>query len=199
MKKIFLTLSLLFISYFSSLAQNKSIADAYFDFTVIRSAKGNAESVETSLALLKRSSELTPKQITNIEYHIGRMYEEMGNVDSAIPHYENSLKGEPDYFVIHRALGFIYLSKTKPFVAQMNEANKSKDAIANAKAFVLYKEMVQKAIPYLEKYQACEPDDETLTIITNLYKSIKDTQSVTTLETRLKPLAAKCVSLLDDE
>lgn len=199
MKKIYLVFSLLFVSYFSLFAQNKSVADAYLDFKLNRSGKGNAKSVESSLALLKRSSELTPKQITNIEYYIGRMYEEMGDVDNAIPHYENSLKGEPDYFVLHRALGFIYLSKTRPFVAQMNEASKSKDAAANAKAFALYKAMVQKAIPYLEKYQACEPDDETLTIITNLYKSIKDTQSITTLETRLKPLAVKCVSLLDDE
>jgi tetratricopeptide (TPR) repeat protein len=199
MNKVHLVFCLLFISYFSSFAQSKSIKDAYFDFTVNRSEKGNAKSVETSLALLKRSSELTPKQITNVEYHIGRMYEEMGDVENAIPHYENSLKGEPNYFVIHRALGFIYLAKTKPFVAQMNEASKSKDATANAKAFAQYKVLVQKAIPYLEKYQACEPDDETLTIITNLYKSINDMQSIVTLEARLKPLAAKCVSLLEDE
>ena len=149
--------------------------------------------------MLKRSSELTPKQLANVEYHLGRMYEEMGTVDSAIIHYENSLKGEPDYSVIHRALGFIYLAKTRPFVTQMNEASKAKDPAANSKALGQYKAMVQKAIPYLEKYHACEPDDETLTTITNLYKSLKDNQSIATLETRLKTLGVKCVSLLEDE
>lgn len=199
MKRKLLLVSILTLSCLATLAQNNNIADAYLNYKVSRNVKGNAKTIETTLELLKRSSELTPKQLANVEYHLGRMYEEMGTVDSAIIHYENSLKGEPDYSVIHRALGFIYLAKTRPFVTQMNEASKAKDPAANSKALGQYKAMVQKAIPYLEKYHACEPDDETLTTITNLYKSLKDNQSIATLETRLKTLGVKCVSLLEDE
>lgn len=177
----------------------KSVKDSYHDFTVYRTTRGDADVIAKTKTLLEQQADLTPKQVTNVHYHLGRMYEETGDIENALVHYKISLKGEPNYAVIHRALGFIYLGKTKPFVKQMNEATASKNAVANAKAFAQYKAMVQKALPHLEKYQACEPDDETLTIITNLYKSIKDQQSITTLHNRLKPLAENCVSLLEDE
>lgn len=192
----FLTLAFVFTSTF---AQDKSAQDAYFDYKVSRNVKGDEKSITKVLTLLKTESQLSVKQVANASYHLGRMYEEFGKPDSAIIFYEKSLKGEPNYSVIHRALGFIYLAKTKPIIAAMNEANKAKDVTGNTKAFAKYKEMVIKALPYLEKYQACEPDEETLATITNLYKSIKDTQSLATLETRLKPLATNCVSLLEDE
>jgi len=197
-RKLFL-ITILSLTYFISFAQEDNIDDAYLNYKVSRNVKGNTKSIEKLSALLKRSSELSVKQVANVEYHLGRMYEEIGTADSAIVHYENSLKGEPNYSVLHRALGFIYLAKTKPAVAKMNEASKTKDAAANAKAFGEYKALVKKAIPYLEKYQACEPDDETLTTINNLYKSIKDSESLKTLDARLKANADKCVSLLADE
>lgn len=67
------------------------------------------------------------------------------------------------------------------------------------KAFEIYKQWVLKALPHLEKYQACAPDNETLTHIIHLYKSIKDIDALATLDTRLKTLGAKCVDLLDDK
>lgn len=183
---------------FVVLAQ-KSAQDSYHDFTVYRTTKGNEADITKTKALLTLQGQLTAKQLTNVQYHLGRMYEEIGEAESAIPYYEKSLKGEPNYFVIHRALGFIYLNKTKPFVKQMNDASAAKNVTANATSFTQYKAMVQKALPYLEKYQACEPDDDTLNIITNLYKSIKEPQAIAALPDRLKPLSEKCVSLLDDE
>ena len=197
-RKLFL-ITILCLTYFISFAQGDNIDDAYLNYKVSRNVKGNTKSIENLSALLKRSSELSVKQVANVEYHLGRMYEEMGTVDSAIVHYENSLKGEPNYSVIHRALGFIYLAKTKPAVTKMNEASKAKDATSNAKAFAEYKLLVKKAIPYLEKYQACEPDEQTLATINNLYKSIKDLESPKTLDARLKANAVNCVSLLEDE
>lgn len=191
-------LSLTFIS-FSSFSQTNIAQEAYFAYKVSRNVKGNEQSIASTKMLLKMASQLTDKQVTNASYHLGRMYEEFGMPDSAIVYYEKSLKGEPNYSVIHRALGFIYLDKTKPIISAMNEANKTKDVAGNAKAFANYTAMVKKALPYLEKYQACESDDETLVAIINLYKSIKDTQSLTTLDDRLKTMSANCVSLLEDE
>ena len=199
MTKSFFNILLLFFVSTAVFSQNKIAQEAYFDFKVSRNVKGSDQSISKTSMLLKMEKELTLKQVTNISYHLGRMYEEFGLPDSAIVYYEKSLKGEPNYSVIHRALGFIYLTKTKPIIAAMNEANKTKDVAGNAKAFAQYKALVQKALPYLEKYQACEPDDETLNTISNLYKSIKDTQSLASLEGRLKTLAGNCVSLLEDE
>jgi len=198
MKKNFLMLGMLIVAAFTANAQ-KSVTDNYQDFTVYRTTKGNEVSIKKISILLSQKADLTVKQIANAEYHLGRMYEEVGNPDSALIHYTESIKGEPNYSVVHRAMGFIYLNKTKAFVKQMNEASAAKNVIANANAFDQYKAVVQKALPHLEKYQACEPDEQTLTIISNLYKSIKEQQAIITLPDRLKPLSQTCISLLEDE
>lgn len=198
MKKITLILFLVFGTCLVLYAQ-KSAQDNYFDFTVYRTTRGDEVCISKAKALLEQKDQLTAKQILNVHYHLGRMYEEVGDVENALVQYAESVKGEPNYSVSRRALGFIYLSKTKPFVKQMNEATAAKNADANSKAFENYKAMVMLALPHLEKYQACENDEETLTIISNLYKSIKQPQSITTLHDRLKSLAQNCVSLLEDE
>jgi len=177
----------------------QSIRDEYHAFTVYRTTKGNGDDIKKINALLSRKNELSVKQVANAEYHLGRMYEEIGDDNNALAHYNESLKREPNYTVIHRAVGFIYLNKTKPFVKQMNEASSAKNATANAKAFDSYKLMVKKALPHLEKYQACEPDEQTLAIILNLYKSIKEPQTAEAITNRIKPLGKTCVTLLDDE
>ena len=177
----------------------KSVQDSYHDFTVYRTTKGNETNISKAKTLLAFQEQLTTKQKTNVLYHLGRMYEEVGSPENAIPYYEKSLVGEPNYFVTHRALGFIYLNQSRADVKLMNEAVAAKNVIANEKAFTQYKLKVQKALVHLEKYQACEPDDNTLMIISNLYKSIKMPQAITSLPTRLKPLSENCVSLLDDE
>lgn len=198
-KKHLLIYALLFLG-FHAVAQTKTVHEGYEAFKQYRNTNADQPKLLLKmLTLLADSNQLSVKQITNVQYHIGRIYEEMEQPDDAIGYYEKSLKREPDYEVVHRALGFIYLAKTKPFVEQMNLANKNKDAVANAKAYNSYKKVIQKAIPYLEKYQACSPDEETLAIIGNLYKSIKDTQAMLTLPERLKTLSLKCVTLLDDE
>jgi len=198
MKKNILTLCFLAGSYFAVCAQ-KSVQDAYRNFTYYRTGRGDEEKIKKVKILLQDKNQLTAKQLTNAEYYLGRMYEEVGNPDSALVHYIESIKLEPNYSVINRAMGFIYLDKTKPAIKKMNEASAAKNVIANSKAFEKYKAMVKKALPHLEKYQACEPDDETLAIITNLYKSIKEQSAIATLPKRLQNMAGNCVSLLDDE
>lgn len=197
MRKEMLTLCVLLGTAFVVNAQNAN--QGYHDFTVYRTTKGSAASIAKMKILLQQQDQLSPKQVTNVQYHLGRMHEEIGDAENALLYYEQSLKGEANYTVLRRALGFIYLSKTKPFVKQMNEANAAQNATANASAFSKYKEMVLKALPHLEKYQACEPDEDTLNIITNLYKSIKDQQSIASLPNRLKTMEGNCVTLLDDE
>ena len=199
MKKQIISIILCLFSI-CSFAQTKSIKDLYDSFKEYRTYnEDKAGQIAKTLTLLGRSAELTPKQVINVNYHLGRLYEEVNEVDKAIPYYEKSLAGEPNYEVIHRALGFIYLAKSTAAVEKINLAKKNSDVEGSKNALAEYKEIIQKAIPHLEKYQACDPDDETLTIITNLYKSLKDTKSIETLPTRLKELSAKCVTLLDDE
>lgn len=197
--KILLLVALILVTSATYAQKKEKIDDAYFEYKKTRNVKGNAESILAMQTLLERANELTLKQNANVSYHLGRMYEEMVLPDSAIQHYQNSLLGEPDYVVIHRAIGFIFLSQTKPFITQMNEAIKQKDASANAKALTQYKALIKKALHHLEKYQACENDAETLVMIKNLYKSVKDDEGLKTLDHRLKDLSVKCITLLEDE
>lgn len=199
MKKQIISISLCLLSI-CSFAQSKSVKELYDDFKEYRTInEGRPGHIAKTLALLKFSDQLTLKQITSINYNLGRMYEDVEEPENAIPYYEKSLEGEPDYEVIHRALGFIYLAKSTAAVNKINDAKAKTDIEASNKAFAEYKEIILKAIPHLEKYQACDPDDETKEIIINLYKSLKDTKSIETLDARLKELGKKCVTLLDDE
>jgi hypothetical protein len=82
----------------------QSIQEEYHAFTVYRTTKGNEADIKKINALLNRKNELNVKQVANVEYHLGRMYEEVGDNNNAVAHYNESLKAEPNYTVIHRAL-----------------------------------------------------------------------------------------------
>ena len=198
MKKNILMLCLL-LCCSAIVYSQKSAKESYHDFTVYRTTKGSEENIAKIKVLLTQKDNLTEKQVANAQYHLGRMFEEIGDVENALVYYKEALKGEPNYSVMHRAMGFIYLNKTKPFVKQMNEATASKNVMANSAAFEKYKAMVKNALPHLEKYQACEPDEETLSIINNLYKSIKEIPAASVLSSRLQSMSVNCVSLLEDE
>ena len=188
----------LLISFSKGYSQ-QSIADLYRSYTVIRTANDNKlAAINIALDLLKRSSELTNTQIANLNFNLGRLYEETKQVELATPYYEESLKLAPDYYVTHRALGNIYLKKSFPIAQKMNDAGKAQQTDVYAKLFAEYKKMISKVIPHLEKAQACDPDEQTLQQLKNLYKNIKDATAFSTLDERLKKLAVTCVDLLED-
>ncbi len=199
MKKLIITLSICLLAM-STFSQSKTAKELYDSFKIYRTNNDDKPNqIVNTLVLLKLSDQLTAKQVTNVNYNLGRLYEEIEQPDNAIPYYEQSLIGEPNYEVIHRALGFIYLAKSGVAAAKINEAKAKSDVEGSKNAFAAYKGYILKAIPHLEKYQACDPDEETLNIIINLYKSLKDSKSVETLNARLKEMSGKCVNLLEDE
>lgn len=177
----------------------KPISELYTSYTIIRTTEtSKPAAIEIALSLLQRSTELTNTQIANVNFHLGRLYEEVLEEDKAIPYYEASLKLAPDYYVTHRALANIYLKQSTPIVQKMNEAGKAQQTAVYGQLFATYKKLILKALPHFEKAQACDADEQTLQQITNLYKNIKDTTSMATLPTRLKSMAVTCVDLLDD-
>ncbi|MDQ7947839.1 MAG: hypothetical protein REI78_12325 [Pedobacter sp.] len=180
----------------SSSAQD---GNTYEDFKMYRNtAEDKPEAIGKMKVLLADSAHLKPKQVTNISYHIGRLFEELELPDSAEIYYVKALAGEPNYEVIHRALGFIYLERTKVVTAEMG-AIADRDTEKRARVYAKYKSLVLKALPHFEKYQACDPDEDTLAIIMSLHKSIKTGETDASVAERLKKLAVNCVTLLDDE
>lgn len=200
MKKTYLLSLLLFITITSVFAQAKSIEDLYWDYTMARMEQPKrAEAIDLSLALLNRKSELKAKQIANLTYHLGRLYEESNQMDKAIPYYETSIKLTPGYYVPYLALGSFYAKDCKEMVIKMNQAAESKDNILHGKILKEYKKLAFKTVTYLEKSYACDPDETTKGMITYLYQTSKNPDALKTFDGRIKKLSEGCVTLLDDE
>lgn len=133
--------------------------------------------------LLPNVEKLPAKTRTNFLYSFGKQYEDRKEFDKALPLYEKVAAAEPDYYVVHLALGHIYLRKAKEL--------QTKDKAA-------YTAMVNKIIPHFEKVQACDPYDENLALIKQLYHSINNDAGFGKLNDRLKLLKAKCIDILQD-
>jgi len=198
MKKVLIIAFLMLTALQSAISQTKKIEDLYLDYTQVRNSPNRKAAKEKALALLDRKTELNAKQLANVNFHLAGLYEENKEPELAIPHYEQVIKLVPGYYVAHRAMGFINLKKCDVLGRKVSAAAQAKNAALHAESFKGYKKQVLLTLPYLEKSQACDPDDNTLNIITNLYKSIKDTQSLASLDNRLKELAKDNVSLLDE-
>ena len=74
----------------------------------------------------------------------------------------------------------------------------TKDKKANDLLMQDYKKAVLKALPHLEKAQACDPSDETLTMIQQLYRNMKDDAGLKSLKARLTTLSKNCQDLLTE-
>jgi len=89
------------------------------------------------------------------------------------------------------------LRKLKRFEGKLNAT--ANDKALNEQLAIAYTAAVKKALPHLEKAQACDPSDETLAIIKTLYKNIKDSQGLSSLDSRLKELSKNCIDILNDK
>jgi tetratricopeptide (TPR) repeat protein len=198
-KKILLAIFLM-VAFKGLKAQNQNIKDLYFDYLQVRmEVLKSDDAISKAEELLKRSSELNAKQIANVNYHLGRLYEAEEQMEKAIPYYETSIKLTPGYYVPYRALGFYYFSKAQDLYQIAYRIDKLKQKEAYTKAFADFKLMATKSVQYLEKAQACDADDETLSMIEDLYKQLKEEKSLSDLKARLAKLSVGCITLLDDE
>ncbi|MBC6109146.1 tetratricopeptide repeat protein [Pedobacter fastidiosus] len=199
MKNILLTTFFALLITQITYAQKQDIKDLYFDYLQVRmDADEKPEAKVKAIALLQRSSELTKTQLGNVTYHLGRLYEEDGEIEKAVPYYEESIKITPGYYVPYRALGFMYYKKCVALNQKLSGIDKAKDSDGYKKALDELKKSSLKTAKYLEKSQACDPDDETLAMIKNLYKNMKDDKALATISDRLKALSSDCVTLLED-
>jgi tetratricopeptide (TPR) repeat protein len=123
------------------------------------------------------------------------MYEDNKQLDKAQPYYERVAAAVPDYYVVHRALGYLYLEDAKHLERAMNAAP---DKATRETLMEAYEKAVRKALPHLEKAQACDPSDETLALIKMLYRNIKDNAGVASLNTSLKEMSQHCIDILQD-
>lgn len=180
------------IGFLTAKAQSAdSIYNRYLDFNLARFQGQQDKAFELGQDLVPLADKLPEKARISFYFSIGKMYEDDNQPDKAQPFYEKVAAAVPDYYVVHRALGYLYLDKAKAIEEKVSLG--ATDSLKTA-----YVKMVQKALPHLEKAQACDPSDETLAIIKSLYQKINDSQDLATLDDRLKALHSKCLDILSD-
>jgi tetratricopeptide (TPR) repeat protein len=192
--------SLLLISVLFLLTAKAQSADSvynqYLDFNLARFQGQHDKAFVLGENLIPLADKLPEKARISFTFAMGKMYEDDDQPDKALPFYEKVAAAVPDYYVVHRALGYLYLDKARVIEDQKKSATNDKAHVDSLTA--VYVKLVQKALPHLEKAQACDPSDDTLEIIKTLYKKINDSQGLATLDDRLKQLAKSCIDVLND-
>ena len=197
LKKILVLLFAIFTIATAKAQTAEEVYNRYLDFNLIRLEGPASKVLEAGEALLPDTAKLTPKARISFYNSMGKAYEDDNQSVRALEFYKRVAIAVPNYYVVQRALGYIYAKQAEEFVGRLNET--ASNPVENKKVMAQYTAAAKKALPYLEKAQACDPDDDTLSRINVLLKNIKDTQGLATLKTRLAALSKNCVDLLEDK
>ena len=194
-KRTLLSISLVLIAITSNAQNSRPVYELYLDFN--EHLLGNqTKALEVAQHIISSPEKLPEKQQTNFYYKLASIYENTNQDEKAIAFYSKVILAEPEFYVPHRALGYLYLKEANPVVNKINSAKGNKEAYT--KYLDQYKAIIKKAIPHLEKATACDPNEETLNLVKSLYQRINDASSVSTLDARLKRMGENCITILTD-
>lgn len=196
LKTIFVFLFSIFTAFAANAQSADSVYNRYLDFNLARFQGEQDKVLDLGGQLIPVADKLPEKARINFYFSIGKMYEDNDEPAKAKPYYEKVAAAVPDYYVVHRALGYLYLQDVKDVESRLNAS--SDDKARHDQLIIAYTNEVRKALPHLEKAQACDPSDETLAIIKSLYQKINDTQGLNSLDSRLKELGKNCIDILTD-
>ncbi|MCC8425697.1 hypothetical protein [Mucilaginibacter sp. UR6-11] len=186
---------LLFILCLTGIAKAQTadaVYDQYLDFNLKRLEGNTAAALALGENILPNVGKLAGKSQISFYNSLAKLYDDDNQSVEAIPLYEKVAAAQPDYYVVHRALGYLYLKPTDELYAKLQLSPGDKEIEMQ------YKTAVTKALPHLEKAQACDPSDETLALIKTLYTNLKDKKALDTLTGRLALLAEKCIDILTE-
>ncbi|MDB5000796.1 MAG: hypothetical protein JWR76_1873 [Mucilaginibacter sp.] len=197
LKKVILLLIIAFAVTTTKAQTADEVYNSYLDFNLARLEGRTENALELGEQLMPNADKLTDKARISFYYSLGNLYENDSQSAKALPLYEKVAAAVPDYYVVQRALGYMYMKQVQDIATKLNAAKT--DAAENKRLTDLYATAVKKVLPHLEKAQACDPDNDTLSLIKTLYKNIKDDKGLSTLNSRLATLAKNCVDLLSDK
>ena len=196
LKKVILTLVAVFTGLPVFAQSADSVYNKYVDFNLARFQGDQDKIMELGENLIPVAGKLPEKMRINFYFSIGKMYEDNNEPKKAEPYYEKVAAAVPNYYVVHRALGYLYLDNIKAFEGEI-EASQD-DKTMKEQLITACNNAIKKALPHLEKAQACDPSDETLDIIKSLYKKLNDASGLATLDKRLKEMRENCIDILSD-
>ena len=189
--KLFIFLSLVFLHQIS-FAQD--VSEQYLIFNDSLKTGGEKAVIALGEKLIPEISKFSKAKQAKFYYKMGFMHENIKDPDQALKYYLKSLEFEPNYEVIHLALGYIYLSQANLLVSKINASKGNK--VLYDKYIVKYKAILRKSLPYFEKAMACDPNDQVMQTITKTYELLKDRTALVTLNSRLDELKKQCVDIL---
>jgi tetratricopeptide (TPR) repeat protein len=187
LKKILLIAFLIIVGKISHAQTADEVYEKYTDFNlaILQNERDNA--LDLGQQILPDSSKLSPKVRVSFYNGLAKLYEDDNQSVKAIEYYNRVAAAQPDYYVAHRALGYLYIKDI---------SGKPAGQVVVDAAYIAN---VKKALPHLEKAQACDPDDQTLSLIKILYRNIKDEKSLNSLPERLNQLKKNCIDILDTQ
>jgi tetratricopeptide (TPR) repeat protein len=174
----------------------ETIYNKYTDFNLSRLQGETGKSLTMGQEIMANADKLPEKSRISFYNSMAKLYEDNKQFDKAQPLYEKVAAAIPDYYVVHLALGHIYLHTANELAAKVNASKGDKAAYQqNRNAYVA---MVNKILPHLEKVQACDPYDDNLALIKKLYNSIDNAAGLTDLNARVKAMSAKCLDVISE-
>jgi tetratricopeptide (TPR) repeat protein len=188
LRKILLILILLSTVTISYAQTADEVYDRYLDFNLARLQGEEDKATDLAEQLMKDTLKLKPNVRINFYNSAAKLYEDGSQSVKAIELYERVIAAQPQYYVAHRALGYLYLKNIPDADKLLNSPSTDPN----------YIKAVKKSLPQLEKAQACDPDDSTLALIKTLYANIGDKAGLASLESRLKTLKKDCIDILSD-
>ena len=160
------------------------VYDRYVDFNEAFLNANMEKAMTLGEQILPDTAKLKPGIRTSFYNFMAQVYERDQQSGNAIMYYNRVVAAQPNYYVAHRALGFLYIKDI---------SGKPADQVVVDAAYI---SKIKKALPHLEKAQACDPDDQTLNLIKLLYRNIKDQHGIDTLPTRLVEMKKNCEDIL---
>ncbi|MGI4752015.1 MAG: hypothetical protein ACRYFB_15380 [Janthinobacterium lividum] len=181
----------------SAFAQyNSKIYNQYLDFNEAQSKNETAKAMLKADSILQSSQKLPVKAEISFYRRLAKLYEDQHQPEKAIRYNEKVVAAVPDYYISHRALGYLYLLPTNDLTKKLNLS--THDRAAYNKYQLQYFKLIKTALPHLEKAEACDHDEQTLTLIKSLYQKMNDQTGLASLNQRLNLLKLHCIDLLTD-
>lgn len=125
------------------------------------------------------------KTNATLYFAAGTIYDKMGNFDDAANMYLKSIEVDPEYFDANYNLGALYYNKAAEKITEagnlpLNESKKYEEYLAEGK------EMMKKALPYLEKADTIQPSDAiTLQTLKEIYTRLNMMEKLKGINERL--------------
>ncbi len=126
-KKAALILSLLFTGALAHAQTADQVYEQYLDFNMARLKGQTGKVLLIGESILPNVAKLPAKSQVTYYAGLGKLYEDNLQFDKAITYYEIVAKAEPDYYVVHRALGYLYYNKVSEVSKKLQTAKATRN------------------------------------------------------------------------